>query len=180
MRIGPGEELARQVRGGAVAGSIVTVAIGAHGLAGGGMPHGVTLLLLGSVAAVLAAAVTAVPVLATRRRWLVPVLAIGQVLAHGALSLGDAHAGMHSGSHLTAPMLFAHTAAVLVCAALIAAAERIGPRACAALRRILPRLLIALPVLPERVLLRPASDVLPSVATVFVGSIPRRGPPAFG
>ena len=162
-----------------MAGSVIALAIGAHGLAGGGMPHGVTLLLLGGIAAVLAAMVTAVPALATRRRWLVPVLGAGQVLSHTALSLGDAHSGMHSGSHLTAPMLLAHTGAVVVCAALIAAAERIGPRAYAALRRILPRILTALPVRLEPALPRTVADVRPSVAAVFVGSIARRGPPAF-
>ncbi|MDH6676444.1 hypothetical protein M2284_000632 [Rhodococcus sp. LBL1] len=179
MRIGPGEELARQVRAIAVAGSVIAIAIGAHGLAGGGMPHGVTLLLLGGVAAVLAAAVVAVPTIATRRRWLVPVLATGQVLSHTALSLGDAHAGMHTGSHLTAPMLLAHSAAVVVCAALIAAAERIGPRAYAALRRILPTILTALPVRLEPALPLAAADVRPVPALVCVGSIARRGPPVF-
>lgn len=167
------------MRGLAVAGSVIAIAIGAHGLAGGGMPHGVTFLLLGGVAAVLAAAVIAVPALATRRRWLVPVLATGQVLSHSALSLGDAHAGMHSGSHLTAPMLLAHSAAVVVCAVLIAAAERIGPRACAALRRILPRILAALPVVLEPALPRAVADVRPVSEPVCVGSIARRGPPAF-
>ncbi len=167
------------MRGLAVAGSVIALAIGAHGLAGGGTPHGVTLLLLGGAAAVLAAAVTAVPTLATRRRWLVPVLATGQVLAHTALSLGDAHSGMHSGSHLTAPMLLAHTAAVVVCAALIAAAERIGPRAYAALRRILPRILTVLPVRLEPALPSAVADVRPVVTSACVGPIARRGPPAF-
>lgn len=180
MHVGPGDELARQVRGHAVAAAVVALAIGAHGVAGGGMPRGVTLSLLTGIAAVLAAAVVAVPALATRRSVLVPVLATGQVLAHGALALGDAHGGPHTGPQLTAPMLLAHAAAVVVCAALIAAAERIGPRACAALRRILPLLLAAWPVPRERVLPRPVTDVRPSVPAICVGSIARRGPPAFG
>ena len=167
------------MRGLAVAGSVVALAIGAHGIAGGGLPHGVTLLLLGGVAAVLAAAVIAVPALAARRRWLIPVLGAGQVFSHAALSLGDAHGGMHTGSHLSVPMLLAHSVAVVGCAALIAAAERIGPRAYAALRRILPRILAALPVHVEPATPRPVADVLPPVPVVCVGSIARRGPPAY-
>lgn len=177
MWIGPGEDLARQVRGLAVAGSVVALAIGAHGLSGGGTPDGVTLLLLGGVAAVLAAVVTAVPVLATRRRVLVPALATGQVLSHTALSLGDAHAGAHTASHASVPMLLAHAAAVGLCAALIAAAERIGPRACSALRRILPRIGTVLPVTSAPVAPARAAEGLPSLVSVYLGSIPRRGPP---
>lgn len=178
MRIGPGEELARQVRGLAVAASVVALAIGAHGLAGGGAPQGTTLLLLGGVAAVLAAAVIAVPALATRRRWLVPVLATGQVLSHTALSLGDAHGAMHSGSHLTVPMLIAHSAAVVACAVLIAGAELVGPRAAAALRRILPRILAILPVHLEPALPHVVADIRPARSSVWAGPIARRGPPA--
>ncbi|MFM1724123.1 MULTISPECIES: hypothetical protein [Rhodococcus] len=178
MRIGPGEELARQVRGLAVAASVIALAIGAHGLAGGGAPQGVTLLLLGGVAAVLAAAVIAVPSLATGRRWLVPVLATGQVLAHTALSLGDAHSSMHSGSHLTVPMLLAHSAAVAACAVLIAGAELVGPRVAAALRRVLPRIVAVVPVRLEPALPHVVADIRPVHAFVQVGSIARRGPPA--
>ncbi|WFR72127.1 hypothetical protein P9209_27185 [Prescottella defluvii] len=86
---------------------------------------------------------------------------------------------MHTGSHLTAPTLLAHSAAVVVCAALIAAAERIGPRACGALRRILPRILTALPVRLEPALPRAVADVRPVPVLVCVGSIARRGPPVF-
>ncbi|MGF7122403.1 hypothetical protein [Rhodococcus sp. AG1013] len=179
MRIGPGEELARQVRGVAVAGSAIALAIGAHGIAGGGAPHGVTLLLLAGVATVLAACVVAVPALAVRRMWLVPVLATGQVLSHTALSLGDAHAGAHSGSHLTVPMLLAHSVAVVLCAALIAGAERIGPRAYAALRRIVPRILAALPVRLEPASPHVVTDIRPPLSVVRVGPIARRGPPVF-
>ncbi|BCN67582.1 hypothetical protein GS894_03825 [Rhodococcus hoagii] len=177
MRIGPGEELARQVRGLAVAASVVTLAIGAHGLAGGGAPRGSTFLLLGGVAAVLAAAVIAVPALATRRRWLVPVLATGQVLSHSALSLGDAHGAMHSGSHSTTPMLLAHSVAVVACAVLIAGAELVGPRAAAALRRILPSIVAVLPVRLEPALPHVVDDIRPARSLVAVGPIARRGPP---
>ncbi|RVW03064.1 hypothetical protein [Rhodococcus xishaensis] len=179
MRNGPGGELARQVRGLAVAGSAIALAIGAHGLAGGAMPKVGTLLLLVGVAAVLAAAVTAVPTLAVRRSWLVPVLGAGQAVSHLTLSLGDAHGGMHAGSHLTGPMLLAHSTAVLACAALIAAAERIGPRACAALRRILPQMVASIPVLIEPAAPRVLADVRPVVSDPCLGSIARRGPPAF-
>ncbi|PTR28658.1 hypothetical protein C8K36_10319 [Rhodococcus sp. OK519] len=167
------------MRGLAVAASVVALAIGAHGLAGGGVPQGMTLLLLGGLAAVIAAAVIAVPALATRRRWLVPVLATGQVLSHAALSLGDAHSGMHAGSHLTLPMLVAHSVAVVVCAVLIAGAESIGPRACAAMRRILPRIVATLPVRLEPALPHVVADIRPVHSSVQVGPIARRGPPAF-
>ncbi|CAM2770105.1 MFS transporter [Prescottella defluvii] len=167
------------MRGIAVAGSSVALAIGAHGIAGGGAPHGLTLMLLAGVATVLAACVVAVPALAVRRMWLVPVVAAGQVLSHLALSLGDAHAGIHTGSHLTGPMLLAHSAAVVLCAALIAGAERIGPRAYAALRRILPRILAALPVRLEPDAPHVVADVRPLLSVVHAGPIARRGPPAF-
>ncbi|QBJ97404.1 hypothetical protein ERC79_16760 [Rhodococcus sp. ABRD24] len=179
MRISPGEELARQVRGLAVAGSVIGLAIAAHGIAGGGTPHGPVLLLLAGVAVVLAACVTAVPALGTRRGWLVPMLATGQVLSHFALSLGDTHAGMHTGPHTTVPMLVTHSVAVVVCAALIAAAERIGPRAYAALRRILPRIPAVLPVRLEPPLPHVVTDIRPALSMSNVGPIARRGPPAF-
>ncbi|WP_241665689.1 hypothetical protein [Prescottella subtropica] len=165
------------MRGLAVAGSVVALGVGAHGLAGGSLPHGVTLLMLGGVAAILAAVVTAIPSLATRPAGLVPVLATGQVLSHLALTLGDAH-GSHTGTHASVPMLLTHTVAVLLCASLIAAAERIGPRALAALHRILPRLLAALPVRLEPSRPHVIADVRPVVVHLGVGSIARRGPPA--
>lgn len=166
------------MRGLAVAASVVTLAIGAHGMAGGGTPQGTTLLLLGGVAAVLAAVVIAVPALALRRRWLVPVLASGQILSHTAMSLGDAHDPAHAGSHLTMPMLVAHAAAVVVCAVLIAGAELVGPRVAAALRRVLPRILAILPVRLEPALPHVVADLRPVHPAVSVGSIARRGPPA--
>ena len=177
MRIGPGEELARRVRGLAVGASVVALAIGAHGVAGGAKPDGTALVVLGGVAAVLAAIVTAVPTLGTRRRYLVPMLAAGQVAAHAVLELGGGHGVVHAGEPTGAPMLLAHAAAVLVCAALIASAERIGPRALAALRRILPLIPTALPVVCEPARLRARLDVVPVAPAVCPGAIARRGPP---
>ncbi len=164
------------MRGLAVGGSVVALGIGAHGLAGGGLPHGATLLMLGGVAAVLAAVVAVVPALTTRPAALVPVLAVGQVLSHAVLALGESH-GAHTGSHTSTPMLLAHGVAVVVCATLIAVTERIGPHALAALHRILPRLFAALPVRLEPDRPHVVTDVRPHVAVVAVDSIARRGPP---
>jgi hypothetical protein len=74
-------------------------------------------------------------------------------------------------------MLLAHSVAVVACAVLIAGAELVGPRAAAALRRILPSIVGVLPVRLEPALPHVVDDIRPARSLVAVGPIARRGPP---
>jgi hypothetical protein len=111
----------------------IALAVAAHGLADGMVPSGGSVALLGVVAAALGAGVA---------RWqrtsqtpvLVGVLAFGQLVGHLALSAGDAMPA----TRLSAPMLAAHLAAVLVGATLVAAAERLYTALSSAIRRCRP------------------------------------------
>lgn len=175
MTVGPGETLARRVRCGFVGATTVAGAVAAHGSAGGDLPSGSTLMLLVGVATVLGAVVTAVPVL--RRGWspLVPVLALGQGAAHLALGGAGHHAEGPAGP--SPQMLLAHLAALAVCAVLIDAADRVGPRTEAALRAVLVALVVPAPVAgPVRVWL-PVRDVHPVVTAACRAVDARRGPP---
>ncbi|GAA4489136.1 hypothetical protein GCM10023094_50250 [Rhodococcus olei] len=180
MRAAPGEKLSRRVRSASVGASTVTVAIAAHGAAGGGLPTSSSLLLLAGVATVLASLTTAVPVLRRGVIALVPVLAVGQLAAHLALAVGHGHhAAVAAVGPLAAwaPMLGAHALALIVCAALIAAAERVGPRTEAALRAVVAALLATPPVVERPRVWLPVTDVHPVTAPVCRGAEPRRGPP---
>jgi hypothetical protein len=76
-------------------------------------------------------------------------------------------------------MVAAHLVAVAACAALIVAAERIGPRADAALRAVVAALLARVPVVEVPRTWLPVADRHPVLAPVGRGSEPRRGPPVF-
>lgn len=180
MRVGPGEKLSRRVRCGAIGSATVTVAVAAHGAAGGAIPDSTALVLLAGFAAVLAAVTGAVPALRQGGPALVPILAIGQLGAHGVLAFGGGHhAAVGSGVMAGPRMLVAHAVALGICAALIAAAERIGPRTEAALRTILASITRPVPVLERPRTWRPVAEVHPPVSALCRVSVPPRGPPRF-
>lgn len=161
------------LRGGAVGATVASLAVAAHGLGGGGLPHATALTLLLAVASGAGAVVAGVPAL-TRSRWtLLAALTAGQGAAHLALTVAaDTHV------HRTVPtlgMLAAHAAATVVCAALILTAERLyGP-----ITRVL-RIVLAPPAIgvePARVLPpRPPRHRAPR-RTVLATGLSRRGPP---
>ncbi|MFC7448162.1 hypothetical protein [Rhodococcus daqingensis] len=182
MRVGPGEKLSRRVRWASVGATTGAVAVAAHGAGGGGLPAGSTLMLLVGFSAVLVTVMAAVPVLRRGGPALVPILAVGQLGAHTTLAFGGGHhADMAAGpiGGLSPQMLAAHAVAIGVCAALIAAAERIGPRTEAALRAVVAALVVAIPVLERPRSWRPVAEVHPLVSALCRVSVPRRGPPLF-
>ncbi|EME64437.1 hypothetical protein G352_12679 [Rhodococcus ruber BKS 20-38] len=121
------EDVVARVRGAFVGGMSGAVSVAAHALAGGSVPGQVPAVLL------LAAAVTVGLLAAGTRVPIVGVLAAGQVIGHGALSLDAGHL------HVPGPgMLAAHAGAILVAALLVRGAEygcRVG---LAALVRAVP------------------------------------------
>jgi len=106
------KDFAARVRGAFVGGMSGAVSIAAHALAGGAAPgQASAVLLLAAAAAVgLLAAGTRLPI--------VGVLAAGQVVGHGVLSLDAGHVHVPG-----AGMLAAHTAAIVVAALLVRGAE---------------------------------------------------------
>lgn len=149
-----------------------TLAVLAHGAAGGGAPAaGAALLLLG-LSAVLACAATSVPWLSSSRIGLWGLLCAGQLLAHLVLAVTGHHHHMASTG-----MVLAHGAAIFGCAVLIALAERVGQRCAAALFRVLPRLLVAVPPPAPALFVLAAMGVPTQRSAVIAASIGRRGPP---
>ncbi len=74
-------------------------------------------------------------------------------------------------------MIAAHAGAVAGCAAIIALAERIGPRCAAALRRVAPRPFAPIMAAPVRALLVRRVEYPIQSLTVLAASVSRRGPP---
>lgn len=171
MEAGTADEVTARVRGGAVAGATVTLSVAAHGAAGGGWPTGSTALLLSGVAAVLASLAAAAP---ARRAVAVDagVLLAGQVLGHLALSVGA-----HHSVAVAAPMVSAHVVAVLACAGLVAATERLGPAVAAALRAVVAARIAALRPLGPAPWIRVRPAVRPMADILCRSCLPRRGPP---
>ncbi|MBY8858753.1 hypothetical protein K7711_19925 [Nocardia sp. CA2R105] len=147
-----GRTAAGPFRGVLVGATVATLAVAAHGLAGGGWPGSASLTLLLCTAAGIGAIATLLPVPAgtPSRTALLAALAAGQSAAHLALSLPGpdsmaagrescgaagtflAAVGLHNG-----PMAAAHALATLVCAILIIAAERLYTVVSRAIRTII-------------------------------------------
>ena len=108
-----------------------TLAVAAHGTAGGGLPSSPTAALLALLSITLGSLVATVRGTADFRH-LLAVLAVGQLLGHALLGVGG-HS--HQSAEGVPPLLMfaAHFAAVVVGAALIAA----GGRLAAAVSRVL-------------------------------------------
>ncbi|MCJ0979111.1 hypothetical protein MTX35_15470 [Rhodococcus sp. ARC_M12] len=163
---------AAPLRGGAVGIVTATLAVAAHGMAGGGWADGSALALL-IVVSIGIGAMTALPERSTVL--LLPALMAGQLLAHIALSLGAAEMHNHSLLPSTAMIAF-HAAASVIAGLMIAAAERLyGP-----ITSIVRAVLALLTSLPDgsavgRVSM---SVAVPSVdGTALDWVISRRGPP---
>ncbi|WP_330233834.1 hypothetical protein OHA40_16055 [Nocardia sp. NBC_00508] len=137
--------IAGRLRGGLVGALVATLAVAAHGAAGGGIPDSTELTLLLLIATVMGSAAGAVPV--RPGPVVLGLLGAGQLASHAALSgpLGHDHTGRGTGGATTLSilpagwMLFAHAVATLGCAVLIVLAERLHAVASGALRAILAR-----------------------------------------
>jgi hypothetical protein len=156
------------LRGSSVGLLTATLAVAAHGAAGGGVPTPRALLVVVAAAALLGAACTLVPGLRRGTAPLAVVLAAAQYLAHGALELaaGGGHAltasdhaghavpampampattgtavvptGGMAGMSTSPAMLLGHALAVLGCVLLVRRAELVGAAVLAVVRRVLP------------------------------------------
>ncbi|WP_233165311.1 hypothetical protein [Mycobacterium sp. AT1] len=108
-----------------------TLAVAAHGTAGGGLPSGPTAALLALLSITLGSLVATIRATPDFRS-LLAVLAVGQLLGHALLGVGGhSHPSVEGAPSLL--MLAAHLAAVVVGSALIAA----GGRLAAAVSRVL-------------------------------------------
>ncbi len=106
---------------GALAGAL---AVAAHGVGGGGVPDSAALTLLLVTCGGVGAMTTHLPARFHGSLALVASLGLGQLAAHAALTL-TAHP---NSAGPDVPMLAAHAVATMVCALLIASAERLyGP-----------------------------------------------------
>ncbi|CCQ14345.1 Hypothetical membrane protein [Rhodococcus sp. AW25M09] len=166
---------AAPLRGGAVGSVTAALAVAAHGMAGGGYPHGSALALL-VVVSIGIGALTAIP---RRSTVLLPALMGGQLLAHVALSLTDMSGSMSEHQHSLLPsaaMIGFHAAASIVAGLLIAAAERLyGP-----ITSVVRAVLALLAPLPDGSAVGRVrfSVAMPSVdGTALDWVISRRGPP---
>lgn len=148
--------------------------IAAHGLAGGGYPDGAALTLLFTVCAMVGAAATFVRI----SSWLVvaALLGFGQFAGHfvlaGLLDTGHTHNSSTFGGWL---MLASHATATVLCAILIAGAERLYAAISNTLRTVL-RSVPPIPKTPRRAPL--TSQTTPALFRAPLrGALSRRGPP---
>jgi hypothetical protein len=200
-----GRRAVQRVRAGLLAALVLSLAAGAHVLAGDALPAPALLVAL---AAVTLAATTVVGRSRLRRRTLVPALVAGQWALHHAFALlavplpgADAvptaavHAGhVHgaallpavgeAGPDLVAPsaaMTLAHALAAAVTALVAVSADRAWAAAVTWVGRLVPALAVALRALvpagaPRARRTRGTRVVVP--AAVVLSTRPRRGPPA--
>jgi hypothetical protein len=145
------------------------LAIAAHGAGGGALPTGATAALLAVVAAT-AGAVAANVSRASTPRYLLGLLAVGQLLGHLLLSA----AGHHHTSQPTAAMVTAHLLAIAAGATLIAAGERLW-RALSRTVRAVVRIVCTVAAKPAAAARR-ADQPLRS-ALLLAASVSHRGPP---
>jgi hypothetical protein len=148
------------------------LAVAAHGAGGGALPNGATIALLAVVAAT-AGAVAAIHLRARSPRYLVALLAVGQLLGHVLLSAAGHH---HTGP--AAPpgvaMFAAHLLAIVAGATLIGAGERLW--------RALSRTVLSVVRVAHAVAATPApaprrADQPLRSALQLAASMSHRGPP---
>lgn len=163
----------RGVRGVLVGVTAGVAGFTAHTAGGGMLPDQTTLALLMAVSAVVGVAVARTRRRADRFAVLVATLTVAQVGAHLAASAATGH------QHLTPAMLTAHAAGVVVGAVLIGAAERAYRLGASRLDRVVPQLVVSVPVERPFTILAPAYR--PRVhRTQFAATVaPDRGPPNF-
>lgn len=151
-----------------------TLAMTAHTMSGGAVPAGAAAVLL-CVLAVTLGAVTATVDRTADGRILFALLAVGQLIAHVLLSVAGHAPCAASGGPLAIPMLAAHTAAVGVGSALIAAGGRLCRAATSAMRALAIELpaILATAAAPA---VNPGDQPLRSTL-LLDASVSRRGPP---
>ncbi|OAK51947.1 hypothetical protein [Rhodococcoides kyotonense] len=169
---------ASSLRGGAVGALVVTTAVAAHGLAGGGFPAGSSFVFL-VIVGIGVGTLVAVPSPRhgrTHAALLLGGLALGQLAAHVALTVGNVHETAHAHSLLPRPpMLAFHLVAAVVGGALVHAAERLYGPVTSIVRAVLdPPLPLPDTSAPGRV---GAAAYLHVPQRPFTTTISRRGPP---
>ncbi|MGO4444434.1 hypothetical protein AB4Z42_13855 [Mycobacterium sp. 2YAF39] len=158
-----------RVRGVATGLLTAALAIAAHGAGGGALPTGATAALLAVVAAT-AGAVAANVSCASTPRYLLGLLAVGQLLGHLLLSA----AGHHHTSQPTAAMIAAHLMAIAAGAILIAAGERLW---CALSRTVRAVVRIVCTVAAKPAAAARRADQPLRSALLLAASVSHRGPP---
>ena len=150
------------------------LAIEAHAMAGGGAPPGSTAVLL-SVLAVTAGALAATVDRTADARVLFGLLALGQLVAHVMLTVGGHTDCAASDGPPPVAMLAAHTVALVVGAALIAAGDRLCKAVTSALRAFAGEL-PGIPATAAAAAVTAGDQPLRS-ALLLAASVSRRGPP---
>lgn len=160
------------LRGTAVGAASAALAVAAHGMAGGALPHSSSLTLLLAACAAVGVITATVPMLTRGPLSLLAALGAGQLVAHTTMTLADHSHGASPGT----AMLGAHVGATVVCAMVVLAAERL----CGALTRTLDVVLTS-PAPPAVTTHHPriSTGSHPGpVEALLRASISRRGPPA--
>jgi hypothetical protein len=161
-------------RGRGVAAGALTAALAAvaHGWASGVAPSGSGLSLLGVLGVSLGALAATMRATATLPG-LLAVLSVGQLIGHVLLGVSGHHhtAAGPSGAAMTG----AHIAAVVVCAALIAAAYRFGEALSRTVRAVAVPHVLAVPAAADAVA-RSADQPL-QATRLLATSLSHRGPP---
>lgn len=148
------------------------LAVAAHGAGGGVLPNGAATASLAVLAATAGALATTLPRVSTPR-YLMGLLAGGQVFGHVVLSVaGHHHAG--SAAPPAAAMLAAHLLAIVAGAALIAAGERLWRALSRAVRAVV-RVVCIVGVRPAA--MRRRADQPLRSALLLAASMSHRGPP---
>jgi hypothetical protein len=146
------------------------LAVAAHGAGGGALPNGATAALLAVVAAT-AGAVAATVSPPSTPRYLLGLLAVGQLLGHLLLSAADHR---HQAAQPAPAMVAAHVIAIAAGAMLIAAGEQLW--------RALSRTVCAVVRIVCTVAAKPAAaarraDQPLRSALLLAASVSHRGPP---
>jgi hypothetical protein len=136
-----------RMRGASVGAASGALSIAAHGVGGESMMPGVSMMPSESALVLLivvSAAIGCAVALLGERVPVAVVLVLGQIVGHTVLTIASEH---DHGLSLTPTMLAAHAAATVLCALLVRGAVLGYGHALSVLRRILPVLTLALPVL---------------------------------
>jgi hypothetical protein len=168
----PVETLATRWRGAATAAVTASLTVAAHAAAGGPMPSGAGAALVGVMAITLGAMATSIRGAAT---WpaLVSLLAAGQLAGHVLLGAGHQHSAM--AGHATVAMTAGHVAAVVLGAALIAAADRLGAALSHAVRAAIAPTRVPVVCAPARAFV--GGDQPLRSHLLLAVSVSHRGPP---
>ncbi|SNT26623.1 hypothetical protein [Rhodococcoides kyotonense] len=169
---------ASSLRGGAVGALVVSTAVAAHGLAGGGFPAGSSFVFL-LVVGIGVGTVVSVPQPRRDRDHAVVLfggLALGQLAAHVALAVGSAHEMAHGHTLLPSPSMLAfHVLAAVLGGVLVHSAERLYGPITSIVRAVLePPLPLPDASAPGRI---GAASYLHVPRHPFTTTISRRGPP---